>query len=327
MTKITNKEIQQVCELKSQGMKHRDISQSVFGVRTRASTVHSILSKHYYVQEKKAESTHVGAKILTLDIETSPVLGAVWGLWNQNLGLNMIVEDWYVLSWAAKWAHKEEVMYQDIREHFDGSAQSLIGTGDKDKEILEAMWDLLDEADIIVTQNGIKFDQKKLFARFLHHGMTPPSSFKHIDTLQIAKKHFAFTSNKLEYMTDKFCTKYKKKTHAKFAGYTLWQQCLLGNAEAWDEMEEYNIYDVLSLEELVWKLAPWAKGLPNLDMYHDGEHNQCYCGASEWEQDGYAYTNLSKFTKFRCASCGAERRDRVNVLPKSKRQSLKMNVI
>ncbi len=93
-----------------------------------------------------------------------------------------------------------------------------------------------------------------------------------------------------------------------------------------EEMEEYNRYDVLSLEELVFILAPFSNQIPNLDMYHDDEENHCFCGSTEWEQDGFAYTNLSKFARFKCTSCGAERRDRINLLPKSKRKSLKMNV-
>lgn len=96
---------------------------------------------------------------------------------------------------------------------------------------------MLDEADIVITQNGRKFDQKKLNARFILNGFKPPSSYKHIDTLVIARKHFGFTSNKLKYMTDKLCTKYKKLDHSKFPGMELWRECLKGNSEAWTEME------------------------------------------------------------------------------------------
>ena len=53
--------------------------------------------------------------ILLLDIETSPVVAWVWGLRDQNVGLNMIKEDWYVLSWAAKWLGDKpsKTMYAD----------------------------------------------------------------------------------------------------------------------------------------------------------------------------------------------------------------------
>jgi hypothetical protein len=330
MSSITQKQIERICELKSQGMKHRDISEEVFGVRTSASSVHSVLRRFYYPKNggakvKKEAAKHTsGAKILVLDVETAPILAAVWGLFKQNIGLNMIARDWFLLSWSAKWVGSDEVLYDDIREQFDGSAESLLNVAD-DEQLLQGMWDLMNEADIIITQNGKRFDAKKLNARFLMNGMPPVSSYRHIDTLEIAKKHFGFTSNKLEYMTDKLCKKYKKLNHGKFSGYSLWRECQLGNNEAWEEMEEYNKYDVLSLEELAYILAPYSNRLPNLDMYHDSIENKCFCGSDEWIPNGFSYTNLSKFTKFKCKSCGAERRDRVNLLSKEKRQSLRMN--
>tara|TARA_R100001594_G_scaffold53735_1_gene87272 strand:+ start:11121 stop:12080 length:960 start_codon:yes stop_codon:yes gene_type:complete len=316
----TKSTIDRILQLDEQGYNNYQISYQVFGVKTKESTVRRI-KKRYGNKPKKQ-----GARILVFDIETAPILGAVWQLFKANIGLNQIVRDWYVMSWAAKWVGENEVMYEDIREQFDGSAESLLSIAD-DSEILESIWKLLDEADIVITQNGKRFDVKKLNARFLDAGMQPPSSYKHIDTLEIAKKHFAFTSNKLEYMTDRFCKKYKKLDHGKYYGYNLWKQCQLGNIDAWEEMEEYNKYDVLSLEELAFILAPWSNALPNLDMYYDDNENHCFCGCTQWEPTGYAYTNLSKFTKFKCVDCGTEKRDRVNVLTKEKRKSLKMNVV
>lgn len=259
-----------------------------------------------------------GPKILTLDIETSPVLGNVWQLFQQNVGLNQIERDWYVLSWAAKWFHEDEVMYEDKADSWDT---------EDDFQLLKGIWELLNEADIIITQNGKRFDEKKLNARFILNGMMPPSSYRHIDTLQIAKRHFGFTSNKLEYMTDKLCVKYKKLKHGNFAGFELWKACLQGNPEAWAEMQEYNIYDVLSLEELYVVMRPWVKAHPNMNLYHSREQLECRCGSTNFEHNGYHYTNLSKFNRYQCQDCGAEVRDSVNLLPKEKREFLGRNVV
>ncbi len=326
---MTNKEQEQlIAELKTDGYSHRDISELVFGVRSKASTVHYVLKRLGLLggSDKDPSQKLTKPKVLTFDIETAPCLSYHWGLWQQNIGLNMTVRDWAVLSWSAKWLGNDEVMYDDCREFFDGSAISMFAEIN-DLEVVRSVWELLDEADIVITQNGKKFDRKKLNARFLRHGLQPPSSYKHIDTLQIAKKEFAFTSNKLEYMTDKFCVKYKKLTHGKFPGFELWKQCMLGNQEAWEEMKQYNQYDVLSLEELAFKLAPWSGQMPSMDMYHDSEENLCFCGSTDWVHNGFAFTNLSKFDRFKCNNCGAEKRSRVNLLSKGKRKSLKMNVL
>ena len=47
-------------------------------------------------------------KVLYVDIETKPIKAWIWGTFNQNIPLNMIIEDWSVLSWSAKWADSPE---------------------------------------------------------------------------------------------------------------------------------------------------------------------------------------------------------------------------
>lgn len=173
-------------------------------------------------------------KMLFIDIETAPILGHVWSLWKQNVGLNQIKEDWYIMSFCAKWAGENEIIYEDGRD-----------TPEDDYSMLLTLHKLLDQADYVVAHNGDRFDIKKIKARMILNGISPPSPFKSIDTLKIVKKEFAFTSNKLAYLTDKLCTT-KKLDHAKYAGFTLWTECLRGNDDAWEEMREYNIVDVTS---------------------------------------------------------------------------------
>jgi len=255
-------------------------------------------------------------KILIYDIETAPILASVWGLWDQNISLNMIKSDWHILAWAAKWLGDKpsKIMYMDQRK-----AKNV----ENDKVILQGIWKLLDEDDIVITQNGKSFDEKKLNARFILNGMKPPSSYKHIDTKRIASRKFAFTSNKLEYMTDKLCKKYKKSKHKKFAGFDLWKECLAGNQAAWKEMEQYNKYDVLSLEELYNKLQPWDNSI-NFNVYNDNPVNKCNCGSTDLVKNGFKYTSVGKYQRYVCNVCGSESRDRDNLLTKVKKASIKL---
>lgn len=241
-------------------------------------------------------------KILYADIETAPILGYVWGLWENNVGLNQIKKDWHLLAWAAKWSDepKSKVMYQD---------QSKVRDISDDSKILKGIWKLLDECDILITQNGRAFDEKKLNARFILNGFPPPSSYKHVDTKLIAAKKFGFTSNKLEYMSDKLCKKYKKLKHKRFSGFDLWSECLKGNKAAWKEMKRYNIYDVLSLEELYKKFQPWDNSI-NMNLYTGCPVKQCACGSKEFKRNGYFYSSVGKYQRFKCVKCGAESRAR-----------------
>jgi hypothetical protein len=261
------------------------------------------------MSSKKKQS---GPRILILDIETFPLLSYHWGLWQQNISLGQIAKDWTIASWAARWEDDApgKVMYKDQRNAKDVS---------NDKKLCEGIWKLLDEADVVITQNGKAFDHKKLNARFLFHGMKPPSTFKIIDTKLIAKKHFAFTSNKLEYMTNTFNKKYKKQ---KSGGFELWLRCMNGELAAWKQMEKYNIYDVLSLEELYKKLVPWESKI-DFNVYHDDERIRCTCGSTSFTKNGYAYLASGKYVRYQCKVCGREVRSRHNLLSKDKRASLR----
>lgn len=254
-----------------------------------------------------------GPKLLFLDIETAPIKAFLWSMWQNGVGLNQIQNDWFILSFCAKWGHSEEIEYMDLR----GTVAS-----EDDSKLLKRLWELLDEADFVITQNGKKFDIKKINARLIINGFTKPSTFRQIDTLEIAKRQFGFTSRKLEYMTEKLCKRYVKSTHKKYPGQELWNACMRDEPEAWEEMEEYNKGDVLSLEELYEIFLPWDNSLPNFDLYNDEVSD-----LTEWEENGYHYTNLGKYQRYRHKKTGQQRRGRVNLLSKEKRQSLLANII
>ncbi len=233
-------------------------------------------------------------KCLILDIETKPILAYVWGLKDQFINLDAIKEDWSVMAWAAKWLGEDRVIYRDMRGHRDFL---------RDDYILRSLWKLLDEADVVITQNGTRFDGPKLNARFIQHGMKPPSPYRHLDTYRIVKHAAAFTSNKLEYLTDKLCTKYKKQKHRQFPGMSLWIECMKGNIKAWNAMQKYNIYDVLSTEELYTKIQAWApKSAPAL-TYTFGQCGRCKIG--RLVNNGRKMTLSGPTLRLRCANCGA----------------------
>src|SRR6266699_2886337 len=121
----------------------------------------------------------VYAKILILDIETAPIRAKVWGIWNQNIYIDQIGDDWFVLTWAAKWLFEKKV--------YSGRLTSKEAIKQNDKRILKGIWQLLEEADIVVAHNGDKFDLPKLNTRFIIHKLNPPLPYQSIDTLKVIK--------------------------------------------------------------------------------------------------------------------------------------------
>lgn len=254
-------------------------------------------------------------KTLILDIETAPIIAYVWGLYDQNIGLNQIKKDWHLLAWAAKWLGEEKVFYKDNRAAKDVS---------DDKELLKDLIELMNEADVIVTQNGEKFDFKKIRARAVLNGLPPIKPIKSTDIYKEGKKVFSFTSHKLAYITDKLNTKYKKLDHKKYPGFDLWSAVLEGDKQAWKEMEIYTKHDVLSTEEAYLTIQGWIK-TANLAVADEDSSFKCpYCGGTNLGTRGYALTDSGKFRQYHCKNkgCGKWPRGTQNLLTKDQKRRL-----
>lgn len=251
-------------------------------------------------------------RILTLDIETSPMLVYTWGLFEQNIGLNQIKTDWHILAWAAKWVGSDKVYYMDNRNAKDVT---------DDKKILEELIKLMNDADIIVTQNGDKFDFKKIRARAVLNGLPPIRPIRSTDIYKEGKKVFGFTSHKLAYITENINRKYKKLDHKNYPGFELWKAVLAGDKRAWKEMETYTKHDVLSTEETYLAIQGWIK-TPNTGVYLKDLDPLCNCSNTRLVKKGFAYTDSGKYQVYHCLNCGKWPRSKVNLLSKDKKRGL-----
>jgi predicted RNA-binding Zn-ribbon protein involved in translation (DUF1610 family) len=256
------------------------------------------------------------AKIGLIDIETAPLKAHVWGLWDQNVGLNQIDTEWCILSYCYKplGGKKSSIVYRDNR-----------GNPRDDSRVVRELWDIMHDNDFLIAQNGKRFDMKKMRARMILHGMLPPSPVQVIDTLLMARQVAAFTSNKLEWLSKYLSTEAKSK-HKEFPGFELWSECLADNPKAWDAMRKYNIPDVTSMEQVYLQLRPWVTGHPNVAAYTTSDTIACpKCGSHNVVKDGVARTNVSEYNRYRCTDCGGWSRDRYTINSKAKRRSLLSN--
>lgn len=258
-------------------------------------------------------------KLGTLDIETAPIDGSVWGLFDQNIGLNQIVREWSILSFCFKplGGGKRDIVYMDTSAEADPRA---------DGELLKALWEILHDTDIVIAQNGKRFDMRKINARMILEGYAPYRPVKVLDTMLMARQVAAFTSNKLEWLSTYLSPRPKLK-HKDFPGYELWAECLNGNPKAWASMRKYNIQDVLATEDVYKRLRPWVKGHVNVAAYSDGEHMQCsVCGGDSLRRDERnAFTQVGEYRQYQCNDCGAWMRDRHTINSTAKRKALLSN--
>ena len=249
-------------------------------------------------------------KILVLDIETAPIRAYTWGLWKQNIFLDQIISNFFIISWAAKWLDEEQLFGMVL------TPNEIVK--ENDKNILIPLWELLDQADIVVAHNGDKFDIPKINSRFIVNDMLPPSPYKQIDTKKIAKNIFGFSSNKLEALARQFGFEGKYGTTME-----LWVDCMKGDALSLFQMLEYNEQDVIVLENVFNKIKSYAKGFPNLNLYNDEEFITCpHCNSKHVSQihGKYFYTNSVRYQLYTCNDCGAHSRGKKAVPYKNKKQ-------
>lgn len=230
-------------------------------------------------------------KILLLDIETAPNTAYVWGLYNQNISINQIVETGRVLCWAAKWLGDSAFFQADERE---GRYKMLF-----------KMHELLQDADAVVHYNGTKFDIPTLNREFLLQELAPPSPFRQVDLLKTMRKKFKFVSNKLDFITQELNIGAK----TKHEGMELWVKCMNGDASAWERMLAYNLNDVLLLERLYDRLLPWISGGVNRGLGIDAAICP-KCGSDDLQRRGYVTTPTLRYQRYQCNDCGAWSQDK-----------------
>jgi uncharacterized protein YprB with RNaseH-like and TPR domain len=245
-------------------------------------------------------------RILFFDIETAPIKGYTWGTYEQSV--IKVIEDWFVLSYAAKFRADDRFFYLD---------QRYAKPVEDDFQLLCGIHHLISECDILVGHNSMRFDTRKLNARFIKHGLAPLNHYTQIDTLKIARKHFAFTSNKLADLAKFLDCDIHKSTHAKFPGFSMWDECLKGNEESFMEMESYNKTDVDVLIQVFNKLAPWDSTI-NYQSFHYVP--TCSCGNTKFYKDGFKYSRQGKFQVRRCSECSKTFVEKTNLIDKDLRK-------
>lgn len=232
-------------------------------------------------------------KILLIDLETMANLSWVWGKYEQNV--IAYEKEWYMLSFAYKWLGESKVSVKSLPDY-----RGYNRAKNDDRALVKDLWELFDQADIIIAHNGNSFDIKKSNAKFIEHGLTPPSPYKVIDTKTVAKKYFKFNSNKLDDLGNILGLGRKIDT----GGFDLWLGCASGDKKSWDKMCKYNKQDVLLLEKVYLRLRNWIINHPRTS---DSPINEkCpNCGSNHLQKRGFTLNKTTKLQRWQCQSCSS----------------------
>lgn len=233
-------------------------------------------------------------KTLLIDIETAPAEAYIWGLKTRYVPISQVKEDSFMLSFAAGWLDSDEIEFASRWDHGE-------------EAMIKWAWELLDEADAVITYNGDNFDLPWLRRYFLQYRLGPTSPYYSIDLIKTVRK-FRGLSNSLTYMLELLSLENKIET----GGFQLWLDVMDEVPEACALMEEYNMRDVTTMEELYYQLRPWITNHPNVALYMDpSEEPKCtHCGSTDLRFKGYKRTRVLSYKQYQCNDCGTYSRAR-----------------
>jgi hypothetical protein len=233
-------------------------------------------------------------KVALIDLETAPLIGMAWRTFDTDLC--HVVQNSFILSFSVQWFGEKKITHHALPDYPEYEKSRI-----NDKALVEDLWRVFDEADYICAYNGQAFDTKKAQARMVIHRMKPPSPFREIDPLLVARRHFKFDSNKLDMLATALGIGKKLST----TGMSLWVRCMGQeyDAGAWEIMKRYNNHDINLLREVWLRLRPWAKNMPSMSIF-DEKPGCPACRSHKVQKRGTHTAVVRKRQRLHCQDCG-----------------------
>ena len=241
-------------------------------------------------QTVKFKSSPKKFKRLFFDIETSPNVVYSWRIgYNLIVNHDSIIQERAIICVCYKWSGSSKV-------------HSLNWKDGDDKQLLVDFIKVMNEADEIVGHNSDKFDIKWLRTRCFYHGLPMFPDYNSVDTLKMARKHFNFNSNKLDYI-GQFAGVGKKMDTG---GFGLWKAIIEDkNPKAMEKMVKYCKVDVIRLGQIYDKMIPYGTDKVHVGAVLGKGRCSCpRCGSERTSNRGFRYLSSGlRKSVLQCFDC------------------------
>ena len=227
-------------------------------------------------------------KILLYDIEVSRDIVAGYGP-TYEFKVVKTIQHQQLMCFAYKWLGDKKVSYVS-RHDFPTY-----------KKFVQFLAYLQNEADIVIAHNANRFDNKMANRFFLKEGIPPPSPYKSIDTLQVARSKFKFQSNSLRALSDFLELGEKEKiTYADLEDDFMTDK---PSRKTLRLMKKYTQMDVVLLERIYLKLRPFISNHPNVADLAQSDHMCPKCQSYDVEKRGFIRTRSGQRQRYQCRGC------------------------
>jgi uncharacterized protein YprB with RNaseH-like and TPR domain len=226
-------------------------------------------------------------KLLVLDIETTDL--------NADRG--------HILCAGAKWVGKPKIYKWRIDDTpgYGDTPRSFFN----DSSIVDGLKELAQESDAIIAYYGGygRFDVPFINTRLIVNGREPLPPITVIDPHKTARSRLKLNRNGLSQVTQLFNTDVKKG----FVPWEHWLKAQYGDRKSMSILLDYNVDDVLSLEQAYLKMRPLMVDHPHVARHTAGNdpRSQCtVCGSYSSTSRGSRRIKLFEVFRRSCNACG-----------------------
>jgi len=237
-------------------------------------------------------------RTLLLDMELSYALGYFFPSKHpQYMHARQVKHHQFIVCAAYKWLHETsryviKITDKPNRRHIRDC-----------RHIAVKLMELMEQADLIVAHNGISFDLKHMNTVFSDYGLGPPPEKKVIDTLRIARQHFAFFGNDLDSLSKRFGGP-GKSTRPD------WIRLTELDEEEIEKAARYCLDDVTELERVFLNIRPWVKRYPHIKE-RGGIMECAVCQSTRLQKRGTDWDGNRQYLRVKCLECGHNNRGKV----------------
>lgn len=201
----------------------------------------------------------------------------------------------YILVFGYKWLGSKKA------EYIIANKKDFKNSPTSDESILYKIYDIMNEADVVVTWYGSVHDFRFVTARLAQKGMYLDQRIKHIDLHKTAKTVLPLSSNRLNKVAEFFGKELKTDISPE-----IWARTWAGDYDALKEMAEYCAQDVEVLEQVYQALKPLEQNMPHVRKYvsPDGVISCPMCESANIHSKGRRVTKIYTIRRLHCQECG-----------------------
>lgn len=171
-----------------------------------------------------------------------------------------------------------------------------------DSALIAQAYDILYDADEMVTHNGQSFDLKHLNTGLIRWGMPPLPKIQHVDTKLVAKRGLSLYSNSLDDVAKFLGVGQKIHWNDKWAAWVDFAM-KRDDKKLRELMTRYAKVDVDVLSAVYKKLRPFMTTNVNRNQFSDRPVCPA-CGSSHIQKNGFRRTKTAAFQRYLCQDCG-----------------------